>query len=378
MNEAERQAQQARILEEAAAWLEKMERTLRSDEAKSLRAWLKNKTHREAIVDRCKRYHGPEILAVLGELVPLESLGDRVERNYNQLLVLISVVVTGIATFTILIAIGRSMPTRDAHGNPLRAHEFVRTLVGEQKTIKFPDGGSVRLNTLSAVFFRFDPSSRRATLRAGEAAFHVKYDPARPFTVFASGRRFDVLDGDARFNLRTVSPELAELMVIEGKLRVHNARLGRLEPAQLRTGVRVGEYTFGGSEGGTIGPGWQSAYELSAAEIERRLAWQSGLIRIEDESLENALREVERYTPSRFEFAEADLKAVRITATFTIRDVEGVRRYLKEELHIHSEQTDTGKIVLRRTASTGTEAAAGICVANYPCRRLTSPANVRF
>lgn len=378
MNAAQKQEQLARITEEAGSWLEKIERTINGEDAKALRAWLKNKLHREVIVERCKRLHGPEILAVLGELVPLESLGDRVERNYNHLLVLFSVVITGIASMTIIIALARTVPTRDAHGNPLRADKFIRTEVGEQKTVELPDGGSLVLNTHSAVFLLFDPSSRHATLRAGEAAFHLKHDPARPFTIFASGRRFELVDGDARFNLRAISREISELTVIEGKLRVHNARLGSLAPAQRRTGVRVGEYTFGRSEGGTVGPGWQSVYDIPAADVERRIAWQTGRIMIEDATLENALREVQRYTSSSFEFVDAELRAVRTTATFKVGDVEGVRRYLKENLQIHSEIAAAGTIVLTRASGIGNELNPDICVPNYPCRRLRSPANVRL
>ena len=40
MDEAARQAEQARIAEEAANWLEKIERTIDKEEAQSLRAWL--------------------------------------------------------------------------------------------------------------------------------------------------------------------------------------------------------------------------------------------------------------------------------------------------------------------------------------------------
>src|SRR5687768_7455940 len=111
MDEAHRQAEQARISEEAANWLEKIERTIGPEEAQALRAWLKLKAHREAIVERCKRWHGPEILAVLGELVPLENFEERVERQYGRLLLGIGMAVTGIATITVLTALARTMPS---------------------------------------------------------------------------------------------------------------------------------------------------------------------------------------------------------------------------------------------------------------------------
>lgn len=48
------EAKRARAVEEAAMWLEKLERTLRPTESAQLREWLKVRLHREVIVERCK------------------------------------------------------------------------------------------------------------------------------------------------------------------------------------------------------------------------------------------------------------------------------------------------------------------------------------
>lgn len=420
MDEAHKQAEQARISEEAANWLEKIERTIDQDEALALRTWLKSSPHREAIVERCKRWHGPEILAVLGELIPLESFAERVERQYGRLLLGIGMAVTGIATITVLTALARTMPNRDAQGNPLRADKFIRTVVGEQKTIQLPDGGSIMLNTLTGVYLLFDPGSRHINLLAGEAAFHVKFDAHRPFTVFASGRRFEVMQGDARFNLRRIGPEQVEITVVQGKVRAHNARLGSLSPAQLRAQVSSGEHTFAASEGGAVGPGWQSPWALSSKEVDRRTAWQTGHIVLDNEYLEDALREVERYTRLRFDISQEELRARRVSGTFKVTDVQAVRRYLRETLAIHSMETDAGTVVLTLLPGASMDAGTGAlrddslikglksaavcrensrpslgadsrsqtpfvianehldCLTNYSCRRLGDTVNVRL
>ncbi len=381
MDEAHRQAEHARISEEAANWLEKIERTIGQEEALALRTWLKSKPHREVIVERCKRWHGPEILAVLGEIIPLESFEERVERHYGRLLLGIAMAVTGIATITVLTALARTMPSRDAHGNPLRADKFIRTVVGEQKTIQLPDGGSILLNTVTGVYLIFEPGSRHVTLRAGEAAFHAKYDAARPFTVFAGGRRFEVVEADARFNLRRITPEQVEITVVQGKVRAHNARLGSLSAAQLRAQVSSGEHTFSASEGGAVGPGWQSPCALPSKEVYRRTAWQAGNIVFDNEYLEDALQEVERYTRVRFEISQKELRAQRVSATFKVNDVEAVRRYLREALAISSTATDAGTVVLTKMPQPKPAGPAWEhrdCLPNYSCRRLGDTANVRL
>ena len=60
-----------KISNEAAVWLARLERGLLAEEGLTLRAWLSRPAHREAIVDAAKLWHGPDIIAVLAELVPV-------------------------------------------------------------------------------------------------------------------------------------------------------------------------------------------------------------------------------------------------------------------------------------------------------------------
>jgi transmembrane sensor len=199
--------------------------------------------------------------------------------------------------------------------------------------------------------------------------------------VFAGSRRFEVIEDDARFNLRKLTREQVDLTVVQGQVHAHNARMGSLSPAQLRARLKSGAYTFGASEGGTVGPGWQSPWSLPAREIERRVAWQSGRIDLDNEYLEDALQEVHRYTPVKFEIAQQELHALRVKATFKVGDIEAVRRYLRDQLRIDSTQREDGTIVLTRMTDRTPAGTAKIpvdCMSNYSCRRLGDTINVRF
>src|SRR5262245_7456560 len=106
------------IDEQAARWLEAIERSLKPTEVKALRAWLSVAAHRDAIVSRCKLWHGPEVLAVLSELVPVESMRERVERHYGRMVLAIFLGVSGIGFATVVIAVSKILPGKDPNGNP--------------------------------------------------------------------------------------------------------------------------------------------------------------------------------------------------------------------------------------------------------------------
>src|ERR1700733_13223733 len=60
-----------KIPTEACVWLARLERGLLPQEGITLRDWLRQPAHCEAIVDAAKLWHGPDIIAVLAELVPV-------------------------------------------------------------------------------------------------------------------------------------------------------------------------------------------------------------------------------------------------------------------------------------------------------------------
>lgn len=372
----------AHIAEEASMWLERIERTISEAEAQALRSWLKSARHREMIVDRCKRWHGPEILAVLGELVPVETLRDRVEKHYGRMVLAIFLAISGIGLMTVLIAVSKVMPGWDPMGNPLRAEAVVETGVGDRKTLALPDGGSILLNTATRVLINYTPHSRDITVLRGEVAFDARYAAERPFLVQAGARVFEVEPGDARFTLRRITQDQVELTVAQGRVQARESRRPpEISPALLRARVAYGSHTFSASQAGTLSAGWQSAWPLSATELERRTAWQSGRMIFEREPLEDALQEVQRYTSMRFILAEPGLGLTRVTATWPVGDVEAVMRHLRRDLHIESRHTTGTEIVLHRMEQSDAREeprASMDCLSNYSCRRLDKAPHVRF
>jgi transmembrane sensor len=265
---------ETRIGEQAAHWLEAIERTLKPASIPALREWLKVAAHRDAIVSRCKLWHGPEVLAVLAELVPVESMAARVERQYGRMVLAMFLGVSGIGFATVVIAVSKILPGSDANGNPLRAEASFQTATDAHRVIRLPDGGTMRLGGGTQVLVSYGPRARDITVLRGEATFEVIEDAERAFRVQVSPRQF-VVERAAHFSVRRLEPELIQLTVATGEVvapRSH--RRTPLPPALIRARVDSGEYTFVATEGGTLGVGWQVVEKLSPREVNERLSMQ--------------------------------------------------------------------------------------------------------
>jgi transmembrane sensor len=261
-----------RVAEEAAMWLEKLERTLKRDESAHLRAWLKSRYHRQVIVQRCKLWHGPEILAILGELVSVESLHARVERQYGRVVLAIFLGVSGIGFATVLIAVSKIWPGAEAGQNAYRLELDLRTEATSGRNVRLPDGSLLRLGSGTRVLVSYGTNSRDVTLLRGEATFAVSVE-SRSFNVYAFPRRFEAQLEGTRFNLRRVDNDQVELIVIAGQVTALAAsQRAPLPPALLRARPSFGEHTFKSSQAGTLGAGWQLTRALTPQEVEAHTA----------------------------------------------------------------------------------------------------------
>ena len=85
--------------------------------------------------------------------------------------------------------------------------------------------------------------------------------------------------------------------------------------------------------------------------MQARLAWQRGLIIFEDEALQDALNEIDRYTTTKFVLADEKVRRVRIDGSFRTGDVEGLLSSLKNKFRVDWKRDAQGRVVLSsRTA----------------------------
>jgi transmembrane sensor len=274
----DREARQAQIVEQASMWLEKLERAINKEDIVQLRRWLKRRAHREAIVERCKRWHGEDIRAVLGEMVPAESFVERAERRYDRMVITMVLAVMAMSATTVLVATVRVWSKSANHHNLIRSEAMEETGPGEHKRIKLPDGSTIVMNERAWLQVSYIPNRREVSLLRGEVTFNVVADDKRAFIVYAGSRQFDVVTGAATFDVERISKDNAKLVVASGQVEVPEPRESvKLSPALVREHVESGGHTFIAPEVGSLGPAWYSAARVDAGEIEKRMSWQQGL-----------------------------------------------------------------------------------------------------
>lgn len=263
---------------EAGLWLERLERILKPDEGESFRKWLKEPLHREVILHRCKLWHGPEILAVLLELIP--DIAPARSRSHSRRIILTAAFAISILGLSTYVLTGMT-PHSKAQIKSLRAQQIYWTPAGVRREFELPDGSTMMLNTATQVNVSYGPHVRDVALLKGEASFKVANDPNRPFLLSVGFRQFEAMHSSSRLNLRRVTTENTELLVMEGQVRVLRSRVNpplTLTAAQLRGQPTLGDRVFHALEGGNFEAGWNFAWKLAAGELRQKLAWQQDLI----------------------------------------------------------------------------------------------------
>lgn len=159
----------------------------------------------------------------------------------------------------------------------------ISTPRGGQFQVSLPDGSKVWLNAASTLRFpvAFKGGERLVEL-SGEAYFDIAADAARPFrvAVTAPGKgpmTIDVLG--TQFNVQAYADEpLRTATLVSGKVRVSN-----------------------GGEGEVLAPGQQAVLKgshqlfIQPADIEAATAWKNGLISLENATIDEIMRQVERW-----------------------------------------------------------------------------------
>jgi len=210
---------------EAAIWLARLERGLQGGEGAQLRQWLLEQRHRDAIVDAAKLWHGPDIVAVLAELVPV-GFGQAMPSKGRRIR-------SGALTFGVGLAIFMVLPTYLIHraversrtaeaggpgGNLPWGEKLYTTKPGETRAVTLMDGSKLTLNGHTQVGILFSSGSRFARLNYGEAIFQVSSEPQREFEINAAGRLFRA--PPSMFDVRVVNPKVVELLVLDGGVTV--------------------------------------------------------------------------------------------------------------------------------------------------------------
>jgi len=192
----------------------------------------------------------------------------------------------------------------------LARHELLadyRSSVGERREVSLPDGGTLVLNTESAVDLAYGADERRLTLRHGEVLIQTRPDHAgsRPFIVATCHGRIRALG--TRFTVR-VDDDSSRVTVLEHAVEI----TPRAPSATVRT----------------LMAGQQSRFDASHASLPAPAppqadAWARGMLAAQDMRLDAFAFELSRYRPGLLR-VEPQVAGLRLTGAFQLDDTDAV------------------------------------------------------
>ncbi|WP_438274183.1 FecR family protein [Nitrobacter sp.] len=183
----------------------------------------------------------------------------------------------------------------------------ITTEIGEIRTVTLPDSSQAELDADTALSVNFAERERRVQLQRGRALFKVSAADDRPFSVVARNG---------------VTTALGTQFV------VHCANDGVVVTV-LEHAVTVRMDGGSGGTQATLGAGEQIAYDdrrlgsmKPAGQTE--VAWRSGKLIFEDESLISVISDLNRYRAGRIVLFGDGLGALRVSGIFNVRNPGGV------------------------------------------------------
>jgi len=217
---------------------------------------------------------------------------------------------------TVLVAGGVVLERSGIVGPRLFA-DYV-TGVGEQRTVRLPDGSTALLNAGTALDVDFSEGERRLTLLEGQATFTVAHDVARPFVVEAIGGQTRAIGTVFDIDIR---PQDVAVTVIEGMVCVTT---DAAQDALVQAGVdRRVRYVPGGLP-----------FSAELVDADAETAWRRGKLIFNHRPFGDVVAEIERYRQGRIVIASGRLRSLEVTGVFETSDPETILRTIADTLPV--------------------------------------------
>ncbi|REL28275.1 DUF4974 domain-containing protein [Thalassotalea euphylliae] len=326
-------------LDVACDWIAKIDRGLTSEETQTFQSWLYEKpSNMETMLDVAKFSEKLEELNRLAEIVPEDLVKKEKPYNWHS-----AIAASVLVMFSLLFF----FPTEEIPVTPKYAaiEKMYSTQIGEKNTIHLPDDSILILNTDSLVNIAYTDTARIIELQKGEMHIEVAHDLNRPLSVVAGEKVIQAV-GTA-FNVEYSTHEV-ELLVTDGKVLVAD-----IDERSLKNIQKLSHVSLSVSEGQKVSLDTSPVdYRLTIETVNRNemtkaLSWQQGKLVFTGDTLEEAIKEIARYTELEIELAHDEkLRNMQIAGRFKTGDVRGLLAILEKTFNIEHKQLSTNKIRL--------------------------------
>jgi len=339
-------ASQEDIYDAASAWIAKLDRTLTETEETDLTSWLaENPAHKDVLFEMAALWDRMDSLSRLSGLfsAPTKTKKNTQLPFYGSIAAsfLVAIIgVWGLVTFA-----PEAMPSWAVNSQASNANGVYETGVGEHSTVNLPDGSQLVLNTNSLVKVHYTGNARLLLLERGEVHINVAHDSDRPLSVLANNKVVQAV-GTA-FNVQIYNETEVELIVTEGKVVVAERLLEEELSAIAQQSIKDASLAVAKGEKIVLGARNASVDKIKEADIQVNLSWRQGNLIFRGETLEEAMKEISRYTDVEFELADDKIKNVRIAGLFKAGDIKGLLATLEQNFKIDHEQLGRSRVRLK-------------------------------
>lgn len=330
------------IDEEASRWLARLDReNLSASEKAELVAWLQaSNDHRRALAGRLTMWSDMDVLSELAHLEPrsektgwINNVWQAFRPNHawpgRACLALSLVFLMSLLFFQSFVS------------GPKQVNLALATAVGKIDKEQLPDGSVVQLNTNSAAAISYTHDQRNVKLKSGEGMFDVSPDTQRPFVVYAGETRIRAV-GTA-FSVKMNNDQI-QVLVTEGTVAFQSGDETQFISAD---GNATSETQALGNTA-TFSERGIEVEHLPPEQLERQLTWRTGMLEFRGETLEYVAQELQRYTDTRIEIVDDDIRQTQLGGYFKIGDIDGLASTLKLGFNIDAKRTGDKVIQLSR------------------------------
>ena len=210
------------------------------------------------------------------------------------------------------------------------------TAVGGRETIELSDGSTIDLNTDTELNSRISGTRREIMLARGEALFHVAHDARRPFYVMAAGTVVRAVGTE--FSVRIRDREHVDILVAEGKVAVGapGTEANFENPSLLARAPKIsaGEAASVRPESPVL------VYPMPQERLARKLAWTTGYLDFQGETLDEAVQEFNRYHDRHITIADPSIVKKQFGGRFRTGDLKSFLEVLQHSFGIRVQVPD--------------------------------------
>lgn len=340
--------EKADIRDNAINWLVKLEDGEWAELEKSaFLEWLESDPrHRSTFLEVANFWGEMDMLAVLTELTPEKSghsaSNAKISRGSPWQWMFAA------STCVLILLVGwLLLPFAPETFTAATAETSYQTRIGEQTRAVLQDGSVIMLNTASQAIVKFSENERAVWLDNGEAFFEVSKDTQRPFRVYAGKGRITAV-GTA-FNVR-IDKDNVDVMVSEGTVEVVAGIKVLDEGDSVEKPQAVTLQEKGLAEYTDV---IESSRYLESGKLNQKLAWKSGKLVFDGETLEEVIAEINRYTSENLKIADPSIAGLRIGGQFNAGDQQQLLNMLKGSFGIKVIKTDNKKLYLASSSFSG-------------------------